>query len=107
MLIDYLIRQAGRTNPTVALKVRNLSDPEGELVTLLAPVDEVTEDHILGTVTWASDTEVAALWLNRRQNKSVLLICNADTGACKKVTINIILNGLTDSSQEHSPTEWN
>lgn len=52
-----------------------------------APIDEVTEDHILGTVTWASEDELAVLWLNRRQNKTVLVICNADSGNCKKEVI--------------------
>jgi hypothetical protein len=52
-------------------------------LTLEAPVDDVTEDHILGGVTWPTNYEVAAHWLNRRQNYTVLRICNVQTGVCQ------------------------
>lgn len=43
----------------------------------------VTDDHILGGVTWTSDFEMAAHWLNRRQNYTVLRICNVITDVCE------------------------
>lgn len=46
----------------------------------VVPPAEVTNDHILGGVTWITDTELAVHWLNRRQNYSVLKIYNILTG---------------------------
>lgn len=54
---------------------------------LEAPVSEVSEDYILGTVAWINEDEVSVMWLNRRQNKSVLVICNAEDGICKNEVI--------------------
>jgi inactive dipeptidyl peptidase 10 len=75
-------------NPIVTLRVKHLSNNES-WITLDPPqgLGASNEDVILGTVTWASENEVAALWLNRRQNQSVLVICNADTGNCVNVSI--------------------
>lgn len=36
-------------------------------------------------VTWISSTRLAARWLNRVQNQSVLCVCEATTGACSEV----------------------
>lgn len=37
-------------------------------------------------VTWISSTRLAARWLNRVQNQSVLCVCEATTGACAEVS---------------------
>lgn len=44
-----------------------------------APLEEVTEDHVLGGVKWITDNEIAVQWLNRRQNFSLLSICNVES----------------------------
>lgn len=72
-------------NPTVQLRVVNLpslvASQDRNYLTLEAP-EVVTEDHILGGVVWASTNEIAAHWLNRRQNQTVLRICNLLTDVC-------------------------
>ncbi|KAG7311672.1 hypothetical protein JYU34_002725, partial [Plutella xylostella] len=78
--------KVGRKNPTVSLRVVNLATLSASSpvtwTTLLAPA-EVTDDHILGAVTWPTDNEVAAYWFNRRQNSSILRICNVVTDFCQ------------------------
>lgn len=56
---------------------------------MLAPVDEVGADHLIADVKWATDTELAITWMNRKQNVSVLMICHADTGFCQMVSFKI------------------
>lgn len=51
-------------------------------ITMEAP-EIVTSDHILGGVTWLTDTEIAMHWLNRRQNYTVLQICDVETLKCE------------------------
>lgn len=61
-------------------------------ITLDAP-EEVTSDHILGGVTWTTDTEIAVHWLNRRQNYTILRICNLQTNRCI-VSLNVLYTQL-------------
>lgn len=82
--VFYQKLQVGTKNPTVklrALRLDNLVErPEGDYDFInLEPPAEVTEDHILGGVRWVSPTEVAAQWLNRRQNHAVLVIYDVTT----------------------------
>ncbi|XP_064076600.1 uncharacterized protein LOC113394453 [Vanessa tameamea] len=77
--------KVGRVNPTVKLRVVDLRTAATTLstVTLEAP-SVVSSDHILGGVTWTSATEIAVHWLNRRQNYTVLRICNIVTSQCEE-----------------------
>lgn len=43
-------------------------------------------DSYISMVTWISSTRLAARWLNRVQNQSVLCVCEATTGACSEVS---------------------
>lgn len=76
--------QVGRINPTVTLRVVDLRTAATNLnfTTLQAP-EIVTDDHILGGVIWPTTTEIAAHWLNRRQNYTVLRICDIVTARCE------------------------
>ncbi|XP_052757947.1 uncharacterized protein LOC113516731 [Galleria mellonella] len=71
--------KVGRVNPSVSLYVVDLNslveDNNLNFLRLNAP-EEVTEDHILGGVTWPTDNEIAVHWLNRRQNYTILRIYN-------------------------------
>lgn len=49
--------------------------------TIEAPA-AVTDDHILGGIIWPTTYEIAAHWLNRRQNYTVLRFCNVVTREC-------------------------
>ncbi|CAG4968445.1 unnamed protein product [Colias eurytheme] len=83
-LVDLKYPKVGRTNPTVTLRVVDLSVIQNNVnyIVMEAP-GEVTDDHILGGVTWPTATEIAAHWLNRRQNQTVLRICNVQTLVCE------------------------
>ncbi|KAF9412318.1 hypothetical protein HW555_009156 [Spodoptera exigua] len=75
-----------RDNPNVILRVVNLAQlvanpTNPSFIRMNAPT-AVTADHILGGVTWVNDNEIAMHWMNRRQNYSVLQICNIVTSQC-------------------------
>ncbi|KAJ8729568.1 hypothetical protein PYW08_001149 [Mythimna loreyi] len=78
-LVDLKYPKVGRENPTVRLRVVKLADLVANnrptFISMEAP-QAVTTDHILGGVVWITDTEIAMHWLNRRQNHTVLQICN-------------------------------
>lgn len=71
-----------------------------EYIELPAPVETVTDDHILGGVQWTTDNEIAALWLNRRQNSTVLKICNIAVTpiTCQVGTHKVCLNKNLNSN---------
>ncbi|XP_038216477.1 apoptotic chromatin condensation inducer in the nucleus-like [Zerene cesonia] len=83
-LVDLKYPKVGRINPTVTLRVVDLSTIQNNVnyIVMEAP-EEVSDDHILGGVTWPTETEIAAHWLNRRQNQTVLRICNIQTLVCE------------------------
>lgn len=72
--------KAGETNPTVSLKVAQLSSG-GKPETLL----ELKEDEILFDVTWANDDDVVSVNMNRIQNKLQLYRCNSN--GCVNVSV--------------------
>lgn len=74
--------QAGRTNPAVQLRVFKLKEMKIESMVILPPVDIIGTDHILGRVNWATDKNLILLWLNRRQNVSVLVNCDLTRDEC-------------------------
>lgn len=83
--INLKYPKAGTSNPMVFLKVFHLATNTS--VEIRAPVDIVTNDHILRSVTWSSDTELLVLWLNRRQNKATMQKCSiAAEVTCEEVT---------------------
>ncbi|KAJ0181710.1 hypothetical protein K1T71_002432 [Dendrolimus kikuchii] len=86
-LVDLKYPKVGRTNPTAILRVVNLTSlvqtGNVEFITMEPPAI-VTEDHILGGVTWPTANEIAVHWLNRRQNYTVLRICNVVTMVCEE-----------------------
>lgn len=70
------------------MKVLRISEARGRNVQwteVTAPEEEVGNDHLVGDVKWATDSELAVTWLNRRQNISVMQICNVVNGDCKTV----------------------
>ncbi|KAF9812073.1 hypothetical protein SFRURICE_021430 [Spodoptera frugiperda] len=79
-------RKVGYDNPRVKLRVVNLAQlvanpTSPSFINMNAP-EAVTTDHILGGVTWINNNEIAIHWMNRRQNYSVLQICNVITNNC-------------------------
>ncbi|KAI8123404.1 hypothetical protein FF38_13690 [Lucilia cuprina] len=81
--VDLKYPKPGTNNPVVALRVFDLSlDPN--YVTIKAPVEVVSSDHVLQSVAWTSDRKLLITWLNRRQNVASLQLC-AVSGECKEV----------------------
>ncbi|XP_047987143.1 uncharacterized protein LOC125226995 [Leguminivora glycinivorella] len=109
--------KVGDTNPTVRLRVINLErlvqDGVWEWQTLAAP-EVVTDDHILGGVVWPTAYEIAAHWLNRRQNYTVLRICNVQTGLCPEEEhrqqpngwVPIVLSRFSSAGDFYVSTRW-
>lgn len=88
--------QAGRINPVVGLRVFKVNNPETDAWNIPAPVDVVGLDHILGRVNWATDHNLLVLWLNRRQNLSVLVNCELQIDKCSIVRQRVEPNGWID-----------
>lgn len=75
----------GTTNPQVSLHLVDLTDLSSGIINIPAPVDVVSNDHILYAVDWVNDYEYYVIWTNRVQNLGLLQICPAGTGACQTV----------------------
>lgn len=88
--------KAGRTNPNVGLRVYKLDELHSEPWNIPAPVALVGLDHILGSVNWASDTNLVVLWLNRRQNIGILVDCDLKRDKCSIVKEHREHNGWLD-----------
>ncbi|XP_052674491.1 dipeptidyl peptidase 4-like isoform X7 [Crassostrea angulata] len=73
----------GYPNPTFTLKIRKLGS-SNQTVTLKPPTDFRDIDHYFTTVTWIDNQYALISWLNRAQNKTILTICSAMNGKCKK-----------------------
>lgn len=96
ILLIFHYCQAGRRNPSVALRVYNLREANSEPINIRAPVDVIGEDHILGRVSWPTDSNVLALWLNRRQSISVLVNCDVKQNNCTVLKEHTEPNGWID-----------
>lgn len=92
--------KVGHTNPTVTLRHLNLAaGPPYVWTNIAAPIDKVSGDHVLQTVNWIGNSQLNALWLNRRQNVGVQQVCNTETSVCVEVfavhdKLNVFLDNL-------------
>lgn len=81
--VDLKYPKPGTNNPVVALRIIDLSlNPT--YVTVTAPTDIVSDDHILQNVAWTRDQKLLITWLNRRQNIASMQLCTV-TGDCQEV----------------------
>lgn len=69
--------KAGSALPTVRLFVVDTADPSRRSQ-LTAPAAIASGDHILCSVTWATDQRVAVQWLTRKQNHVVVQFYELD-----------------------------
>lgn len=46
----------------------------------------ICSEPILSAVTWATEDNVAAVWMNRIQNIAKIVSCSARTSLCLEVT---------------------
>lgn len=76
--------KSGRKNPKVTFRYMSLVEPY-TWTSVAAPINKVTEDHILKSVNWAGPNRLLINWLNRRQNVGVLESCDTTTKECNVV----------------------
>lgn len=95
-VVKFKYPKVGRKNPLVALRVYKLDDIRSEPWNIPAPVDLVGLDHYLGRVNWAFENNLIVLWLNRRQNISVLVNCDLGRDKCSIVIEHTEPNGWID-----------
>lgn len=74
--VDLKYPKPGTPNPTVSLRL--VDTEKGTNITLKAPTDIVSTDHILQNVAWASDDTLLVTWLNRRQNIGTIQAYNLE-----------------------------
>lgn len=78
-----------------------MDDVKSEPWTIPAPVDIVSLDHYLARVNWAADQNLVVLWLNRRQNVSILVNCDLARDKCNIVNEHTEPNGWIDVREPH------
>lgn len=83
--LDLKYPKAGTPNPVVGLRLFNIDTKELVPVNITAPVDVVTDDHIIQNVVWIDSERILLVWLNRRQNLASLQECTV-AGVCREVT---------------------
>lgn len=81
--VDLKYPKPGTNNPVVALRLFDISF-EPSSITITAPTEVVSNDHILQNVAWTSNNNLLITWLNRRQNIASLQSCTG-AGECHEV----------------------
>ncbi|XP_055640244.1 venom dipeptidyl peptidase 4 [Toxorhynchites rutilus septentrionalis] len=83
---DFTLRypKVNTTNPTVHLRVMNLNANPRVWREVPAPVEIVTNDHILGTVNWIGE-DLGMIWTNRRQNVATFQRCSIQSLQCTEL----------------------
>ncbi|KAL8586168.1 hypothetical protein ACOMHN_057730 [Nucella lapillus] len=71
----------GFPNPTVQLKVVNLSDRR--TVELKPPISFRGGEYYFTVLAWQDDDTVFVTWLNRAQNLSLITLCQIADGSCQ------------------------
>ncbi|XP_021342570.1 dipeptidyl peptidase 4-like isoform X6 [Mizuhopecten yessoensis] len=72
--------KAGFRNPTFKLKIFNFKTNLTK--TVHPPAELRNKEYYFTFVQWRDDNYVLISWMNRAQNKSVITVCNAETGVC-------------------------
>lgn len=96
--------KAGETNPTVEIRVIDLTNIDDSFKVIIPPTD--IEDAIVGSVGWLTDRVVGqyvtVLWLNRRQNNATLMAYQALQPTVFNTIENFVeLDGWVDADQLH------
>ncbi|CAB0018129.1 unnamed protein product [Nesidiocoris tenuis] len=84
VLLRHNIKRPGTENPTAELWLTNLSDPGAPPIMLKPPQIFVDKEYYLTSANWVNESNdtVAAVWLNRPQNVSIISICTAPEWSC-------------------------
>lgn len=74
-------------NPEVKIWGVNLKRPKYLFPTEIKPTNSVEPDSYVTSVNWYGDHHAAVVWLNRRQNMSVIATCKAPTFNCTNLHV--------------------
>jgi dipeptidyl-peptidase-4 len=76
--VDIRYPKTGGKLPQVKVLIKDLRNLNSEWIQFTAPIDKVSNEHIIGPVRWYGDDQVVLTWFNRRQNLSFTQLCSAD-----------------------------
>lgn len=62
----------------------NESNANSRLFNIAGPSELLTHDHLITSVAWANDNTLISVWMNRVQNKAIILKCTTG-GSCTNV----------------------
>lgn len=84
--IDVTYPKAGTSNPTVKLFWLDFNEMTQNNVNqtiqnIPVPIEFSTVDHLITSVAWANNNTLISVWMNRVQNKAIILKC-AVGGSC-------------------------
>lgn len=98
-IVELRYPKPGTTNPTVKLTVKSLAGGELDIP---APINIVTDDHILGNFAWMTDDVVVVTWTNRRQQIGTIQKCTLGaTVTCVEVLALSVPNGWIQTFTVH------
>lgn len=83
-------------NPEVTINVLNLKRPKYLFPSPVRPTNSVDTDSYVTHVAWYSNHQVAVVWLNRRQNVSVIATCKSPNFTCTNLHIEKAECGWTE-----------
>ncbi|XP_075211304.1 venom dipeptidyl peptidase 4-like isoform X2 [Lycorma delicatula] len=87
--INMRYPKAGRPTPVVSISVIDVAslNPQSGIapyaLNILPPKDLTKMEPVLSAVTWASNVELAAVWMNRHQNKAHITLCSTSNDSCR------------------------
>lgn len=84
------------TNPEVTVSVVNLKRPKYLFPVQVRPTNSVEPDSYVTHVTWYFNHQVAVVWLNRKQNVSVIATCKSPNFTCTNLHIEKAENGWAE-----------
>lgn len=74
-------------NPDVSIWAVNLKRPKYLFPTEIRPTNSVEPNSYVTSVSWYSDHQAAVVWLNRRQNMSVIATCKSPGFNCTNLHV--------------------
>ncbi|XP_035703535.1 inactive dipeptidyl peptidase 10 isoform X2 [Folsomia candida] len=77
--------KAGTTNPSVTLSAVNLRSNILNSIPLKPPDQVDIRDHYFSAVKWITKELVVVVWMNRRQNVSIISTCQSPRFQCQEI----------------------
>lgn len=77
--VSYFVFQVETANPEVSVWVVNLSKPKYLFPVEIRPTASVEPGSYVTSASFFGDNNVAIVWLNRKQNTSVIVTCRAQS----------------------------